>query len=463
MNRPTTITAELGKIPPQAIDLEEAVLGAIMIESKAIYLASKIIQPEHFYSEINSKVCRACYDLYNDSKPVDILTVTEQLRSKGELQSVGGPVYISRLTDRVASSANLEYHCRIVIEKYLQREVIRINSTSIKAIYEDETDVFSEIDGLQTSLHGLVKNLSGTTDLEINQVVDQLTEIVESNHAGNVPGVPTGVSKYDQYSGGQQKGNLIIYAGRPGMGKSARMVNEAYAQLNAGYKVVIHSIEMTRVEVSARLMGLHLNIPPSDILKKKIDREKYKVGAEWLKKQPIKIYIGNKLNEIERETAIMVTQKKCDIVYIDYLQLIDSGQFKTIDNVSKSSIGLKQLAKKMDIPVVALAQLSRAVETRGGDKKPILSDLRDSGQIEQDADVVEFLYRPEYYEIHTDEDGNSLLGKIYFINGKLRGGQPFQTIELNWNGPLNRIYEGSQMVAESPFKIEDLPKDDVPF
>lgn len=459
----TTGPAELGKIPPQAIDLEEAVLGAIMIESKAIYLASKIIQPEHFYSETNKKVCRACYALYNESKPVDIFTVTEQLRSKGELQSVGGAVYISRLTDRVASSANLEYHCRIVIEKYLQREVIRINSTSIKAVYEDQTDVFSEIDGMQTSLHGLVKSLSGTTDLEINQVVDQLTEIVESNYAGNVPGVPTGVSKYDQYSGGQQKGNLIIYAGRPGMGKSARMVNEAYSQLNAGYKVVIHSIEMTRVEVSARLMGLHLNIPPSDILKKKIDREKYKVGAEWLKKQPIKIYIGNKLNEIERETAIMVTQKKCDIVYVDYLQLIDSGQFKTIDNVSKSSIGLKQLAKKMDIPVVALTQLSRAVETRGGDKKPILSDLRDSGQIEQDADVVEFLYRPEYYDIHHDEDGNSLKGKIYFINGKLRGGAPLQTIELNWNGPLNRIYEGAQMVAESPFKIEDLPKDDFAF
>lgn len=463
-NRPTLNQTDLGKIPPQAIDLEEAVLGAILLESKSMYLASKVIQPSHFYKDAHQIICKACFDLYNESKPVDILTVTQELRSKGELDTVGGPIYVSQLTNRVASSANLEYHCRIVTQKYLQREVIRLSSDSIRSQYDDDADVFQEIDKLQTDLHGLVKNLSGSNDIEIDQVANKLAEIVDGNLAGNVPGVPTGVRKYDQYSGGQQKGNLIIYAGRPGMGKSARMVNEAYAQLKMGIPVVIHSIEMTRVEIAARLIGLHIGIPPSDIMRKKIDQKKFEEGNKWLKAQPLKIYIGNKLTEIERETAIMVTSKRCEIMYVDYLQLIDSGERKTIDNVSKSSIGLKQLAKKMDIPVVALAQLSRAVESRGGDKKPILSDLRDSGQIEQDADVVEFLYRPEYYDLDQDEEGNSLIGKIFFINAKLRGGEPFKTIELEWDGPLNKIHEKQGYVeADNPFSGIPEGNEDSPF
>lgn len=458
------MTNEIGKIPPQSVELEEAVLGAILLESRSIYLASKLIQPFHFYKQAHQLICKSCFELYNDSKPVDILTVTQHLKESKKLEWVGGAYYISQLTNSVASTANLEYHCRIVVQKYLQREVIRLSSEGITRMYEGKEDVFNEIQNLQTNLHGLVKNLSDKNDIEIDKVAEQLNELVEGNLKGNTPGIPTGVTKYDKYSGGQQRGNLIIYAGRPGMGKSARMINEVYAQLKMGYSVVIHSLEMTRIEIAARLIGLHIKIPPSDIMRKKIDQKKWQEGKKWLAKQKFKIYIGTSLIDIERETALMVTEKKCDIIYIDYLQLIDAGERKTIDNVSKASMSMKQLAKKMDIPVVCLAQLSRAVETRGGDKKPMLSDLRESGQIEQDADVVEFLYRPEYYGFENDEEGNSLVGKMFFINGKLRGGQPNMTIDLEWDGPLNRIYEKKEEITpDNPFAGIPQGNENIPF
>jgi replicative DNA helicase len=432
---------ELGKIPPQAVDLEEAVLGAMLLEKEASYVGTRILQPANFYKEQHQKICQAIHDLNNKQQPIDIITVTQKLRDNGDLESVGGAYYISTLTNRVASSANLEAHARIVQEKFLLREQIRISSDCIKQAYEDGSDVFDLLEQTQQHLHSLTKGLATSKAKTIEEIADQLELIMSKNEEGLIVGVPTGFKVYDKVSGGHQKGHLVIYAARPGMGKTARMINEVHHQLKHGLHVVIHSIEMTPVELMARLVGLELDIPPEYIMKRKLDQDLQKRAKAYVLSiaSQLTIFEFDKLVDIERETAILVREGKCDIAYLDYLQLAKAGFKEAFDNVSAVSVALKVAAKKLEIPFVCVAQLSRAVETRGGDKRPILSDLRGSGQIEQDADVVDFLYRPEYYDIESYEDGESTHGVLEFINGKMRGGKPKETIKMKWNGPLNKI------------------------
>lgn len=452
MNKPSI---ETGILPPQAVELEQAVLGAILLEQKAAYICSKILKPPHFYKEAHQLIYSAIAVLTSRNEPIDILTVTEELRNSGDLELTGGAFYISFLTNRVASSANIEYHARIVQQKFLLREQIRIASDLIRDAYAD-ADCFELLDATQSQLHSLMKGFSDGKDFSMDDYVDKLQEIEDSNQSGVVPGISTGFVEYDRNSGGHQKGHLIIYAGRPGMGKSARMINEIFHHLKGNVPVVLHSIEMTGVEILARLKGLYLGIPPEDIMKKKLDPEMLKKGNDWLrsKRKFLKIFELNKLQDIERETAILVTQGRCQIMYLDYLQQVKAGKSTTVDNISATSDGLKQIAKKMEIPVVAVTQLSRAVEARGGDKKPALSDLKGSGQIEQDADVVDFVYRAEYYGISELDDGISSHGMMEFINGKMRGGKPNQTILMNWDGPMNKI---SNIVEDFQNSEEDDP------
>lgn len=453
---------ETGHIPPQVVEIEKAVLGAVMLEKNAAYIAFKIIEPSYFYSLKHQIIAKAIKALESEGGNIDILTVVSKLRQMKTLEKAGGALYISQLTNNVASSSNLEYHCRLVHEKWIARETIA-KSTNVVSRLFDNDDVFDCLDELTYGIHQITTGISDAHDLTTEQYLENLKEIVVSNEQGNVPGIATGFKKYDYYSGGHQRGNLIIYAGRPGMGKSARMVNEVYFMLNKGIKVVIHSLEMTGVEICARLLGLKMNIPNEHILKKRINIKDFEESQKWLAQMPLKIFISNKLSDIERETSIMAAMGQCEIVYVDYLQLTNAGFRNRIDNVSESSIAYKQMAKKLNVPVVALCQLSRAVETRGGDKKPMLSDLRDSGQIEQDADVVEFLYRPEYYGIDQDEDGNSMIGKIFFLNGKMRGGTPNQNIEMNWNGPLNKITEPTEDSFFAAMPVGSGFDDEVPF
>jgi replicative DNA helicase len=435
------IKDNIGKLPPQAVDLEEAVLGAMLLQKQAAYLGTRILQPQNFYKEAHQKICEAIHDLTNTQQPIDILTVTQKLRDKSDLEIVGGAYYISSLTNRVASAANLETHARIVQEKFLLREQIRIASDCIRTAYEDGSDVFDLLDHTQQNLHALTKGLANGKSKTTVEIARELAEIMEKNTEGVLVGISTGFKIYDQVSGGHQNGHLVIYAARPGMGKTARIINEVHHQLKQGVKVVIHSLEMTPVELMARLVGLELNIPPEYIMKRVIDDDLQKRAKEYVLSiaGQLTIFEFEKLVDIERETAILVQEGKCDIAYLDYLQLVNAGFREEIANVSAASKGLKTAAKKLEIPFVCVAQLSRAVETRGGDKRPMLSDLRGSGQIEQDADVVDFLYRPEYYDIDSYEDGESTHGVLEFINGKMRGGKPKETIKMKWNGPLNKI------------------------
>lgn len=432
---------ELGKIPPQATELEEGVLGAMLLEDKkAIHLAMKLLKTSHFYKESHQAIFKAIKELHNNSQPIDLLTAMNQLNTDGNLEMVGGALYLSQLTDKVTTTANLEFHARIIIQKSISRDVIRMCSDTISEAYKPDTDVFDLMASVSSQLHDASRNLGGNKAKTLAEIVDELERQLDANQEGVTPGIATGVEKYDSITGGQQKGNLIIYAGRPGMGKSARMCNEAYFQLKQGKAVVIHSLEMTEVEILGRLTALETGVTPEQILKKKVeDTSRIKEGLKWLRKQKLHIFTDRRLENIIVDTHVTQSMYGCDIVYIDYLQLIQTRQKDPFQNVSTASTEMKQLAKSLECPLVALAQLSRAVETRGGDKRPTLSDLRGSGQIEQDADVVEFLYRPEYYEIMSDENGESTQGKCYYINGKMRGGTPGIHITMKWEGAMNRL------------------------
>jgi replicative DNA helicase len=446
---------DIGKIPPQALDLEEAVLGASLLQKQATYLATRLLKPEYFYKESHQKIFEAIVQLTDNQDPVDIITVTDRLRKNEVLEICGGAYYVSMLTNKVANASNLEYHARIVHEKFLLREQIRISSDNIRDAYEESVDTFDLLDKTQTSLHNLTKGLSDGNTYSTREVAERLAEVMGKNNEGITTGIPTGFKVYDSITGGHQDGHLIIYAARPGMGKTARAVNEIHFQLKKGVKPLFHSLEMTPLELLARLAGLETNTPPEYILKRDLDADlqskinKYLLSISDL----LTIYEFTNLTDIERETALAVQERRCDIVYLDYLQLAKAGYKDPTQDVGEVSKGLKLMAKKLEIPVVAIAQLSRAVETRGGDKRPMLSDLRQSGQIEQDADVVDFLYRPEYYDIDMYEDGESTHGVLEFINGKMRGGRPKETIKMQWDGPLNKI-SNQEVAPFSPPSVD---------
>ena len=442
--------------PPSAIDVEEIVLGSMLLEKKATYLGVSLLSADAMYKHEHRIIFSAIKSAYK-SGAVDLITVTNELRKSGELESVGGASAISQLTSRVASTANLEYHCRILLQQQMKRGVIQHAAKYMRQAYSNDADPFDMVMDMAKDLHAINSGIAVGKSKGIEDYKRELTEQVMKLQDGIVPGVSTGIQKYDKNTGGQHPGELIIYGGRPGMGKTARACNEIYHQLSQGKKVIFHSLEMTGSQILARLIGLHVGMPPGDILKYKIDLDLFNRGMKWDKLKNLHILEDSRMQSIVMETAMISASSGCDIVYVDYVQLIRAGFQKPYENVSEASRQLKQLAKTHSIPVVALAQLSRSVETRGGDKIPILSDLKESGQIEQDADVVEFLYRPEYYGIEHTHDGQSTAGKIYYINAKCRSGRPGVTVELDWNGEMNKISEpgySSQFPNEKkdPFK-----------
>jgi replicative DNA helicase len=324
----------------------------------------------------------------------------------------------------------------------MQRELVKLCNYSSDNALSSEIDVFDNIESLISSVHQISKGLKSSNDLSIEDYTDDIVKDFEESKKGISPGVTTGCKVYDNATGGHQKGHLIIYAGRPGMGKSARAANEIFYQLQQGKKVVVHSLDMPAKDFVYRIVSLYLDIEVSKLTRFLIDKERLEKGLNWIKKQPIKLYQDNRMQFISLETSIYQSMKGCDIVYVDHIQKIRvTGEKMGYNTVTAASGELKRMALDLNIPVVALSQLSRSVENRGGDRKPILSDLRESGAIEQDADVIEFLYRPEYYEILFDESGNSLESQCHYINGKMRGGSPNKVTIMNWDGPKMKLSE----------------------
>lgn len=424
---------EHGKIPPQALDLEEAVLGAIMLEKDALTTVIDILKPEVFYKEAHQIIYAAIVRLFGKSEPVDILTVTNELKNTGELDIIGGPYYITQLTNRIASAANVEYHARIISQKYIQRELIRISSEIIKDAFEDTTDVFDLLDRAEQNLFSVSEsNLRRNYDDMQSLVGDAIKEIEKAkDQEGHMRGIPSGFTELDRVTNGWQKSDLIIIASRPGMGKTAFALSLARnCAIDFKKSVAIFSLEMSSIQLVTRLISSETELSADKLKKGNLQSYEWEqLHAKINTLTDAKLLIDDTpaltVFELRAKCRRLKSQHNIDLIILDYLQLMSGGgdskgnREQEISNISRS---LKALSKELDIPVIALSQLSRAVETRGGSKKPILSDLRESGAIEQDADMVIFLYRPEYYKIDVDEEGNSTAGIAEVCIAKHRNG-----------------------------------------
>ena len=427
---------QLGRILPNAKDAEGAVLGAILIEKEAINHIIDIIKtPEIFYEESNQLIFAAVLDLYNLGSDIDIITVYERLIKNKTSKKVGGSekatFYIASLTIKVNSAANIVTHARILVEKYIKREAI-INIEKISSFCYDDGDAFEAMDKIQ-DLATILSDLGSTSkgyetykDL-IKQVFDYLDSRRNSGSTENE--TKTGLFKLDEEVGSWGRSEFVILAGRPGMGKTAAalsMINHMGIEL--GLNCMVFSLEMTAIELMKRNASSLAEIPSDKIREGNLSDEEWErlieksnqiCGANIVIDESSAITIPYLIKQIKK---YIVEYGSIDAVFIDYLQLMKGKENKREQEIAGISRGLKEIAKEFNITLFALAQLNRGVETRGGDKKPMLSDLRESGQIEQDADKVIFLYRPEYYKITEDEYGNSTFQAIVFIIAKNRQG-----------------------------------------
>ncbi len=426
--------AEHGKVQPQAIDLEEAVLGAMMLEKDAVSAVIDILAPSVFYKDSHKKIMGAIASLFAKSEPVDILTVTNELKSSGELEMVGGPYYITMLTSRIASTANVEYHARIILQKHIQRELIRISSVIIKDAFEDTTDVFDLLDKAEQNLFAVSESNLRRSFEDMPSLIKQAILDIESAKDADqhMRGVPSGYVDLDRITSGWQKSDLIILAARPSMGKTAFALNMARnVAVEFNKPVAFFSLEMSSVQLVTRLISSETELRSDKLKRGDL------AGYEWQQLTDkvsnlveAKMFIDDtpalSIFELRAKCRRLKQQHDIQMVFVDYLQLMSGGsdnKGNREQEISQISRSLKALAKELNVPVMALSQLSRAVETRpGAAKRPILSDLRESGAIEQDADIVMFIYRAEYYKIDQFEDGASTQGVSEIIIAKHRNG-----------------------------------------
>jgi len=450
-----TITSQqalsgLGKLPPQAVDIEEAVLGALMLEKDALTAVIDILRPECFYKEAHQKIFSAIHTLFHKAEPIDILTVTQSLKKSGDLEIIGGPYFITQLTNRIASAANIEYHARIILQKYIQRELIRISSETIRDAYEDTSDVLQMLDNAEKSLFAIAEGNIRRNFLDMPSLISKAIKEIEhaSNQVSGVTGVPSGFTELDRVTSGWHKSDLIIIAARPGMGKTAFVLSLAR---NAAVKfkkpVAFFSLEMSSIQLVNRLISSETEITSEKIRKGQLAHHEWEqLNAKIVPITNAPIYIDDtpslSIFELRAKCRRLVAEKKIELIIIDYLQLmvagIDTRSGNREQEISAISRSLKSISKELDIPIIALSQLSRAVESRGGIKRPQLSDLRESGAIEQDADMVMFIYRPEYYDLDQDESGNSTLGVAEIIVAKNRNGA-LKNVNLKFTGHLTKF------------------------
>ncbi|MCC7533322.1 MAG: replicative DNA helicase [Bacteroidia bacterium] len=428
---------ELGKLPPQAIEMEEAVLGALMLEKNAITVVSDILKPESFYTDANKNIFDAIMQLYGKAQPIDILTVTEELRKNGKLEISGGAYYITSLTNRVASAANIEYHARIVAQKFIQRELIRVAGEIQTKSYEENADAFDLLDEAQKEIFHISQGNIKRDYKQINQVVKETIRDIEALREveGGLTGIPSGFTKLDSFTSGFQKSDLIILAARPGMGKTAMVLSIARNASLTSEKpraIAVFSLEMSNKQLVTRMISGEAEISGEKLKRGGLAPHEWEqLNTKIARLSTAPIFVDDtpalSINELRNKSRRLKEQSNIEMIIIDYLQLMrgDEGNNKNGNReqeVSSISRALKALAKELDIPIIALAQLSRASEKRGVSAIPMLSDLRESGSIEQDADMVMFIYRPEYYNITQTEEGASTLGLAELHIAKHRNG-----------------------------------------
>ncbi len=434
--KPDLTTMVYGKVPPQAPELEEAVLGACMLEKDTFAQVLEIIQSEEcFYVDAHQKIYSAMRRLFDKGTPVDLLTITEELRKTNELEIIGGAYYLTRLTMSVLSSAHVEAHSRLVMEKFIQRELIRISGSVISDAYEDSTDVFDLLDKAESGLYEITDKHLRKNFKSLQEVLVRTVNEIDENRkkTDDITGVPSHFKELDALTGGWQKTDLIILAARPAVGKTAFTLNLCMnAAMNAGkeYPVALFSLEMGAGQIVKRMLSCVTEVHMEAITRGKMaEHEFIQMSQRMGKLATAKIFIDDQaaLNIFElRAKARRLKQKhNIQMILIDYLQLMQASVEKggnREQEISKISRDLKALAKELEVPIIALSQLNRSVETRKESKVPQLSDLRESGAIEQDADMVMFLYRPEYHGITNDAMGETIEGETHIHIAKHRNG-----------------------------------------
>ena len=447
----SVISLQQGKIPPQAIELEEAVLGAMLIDKKGVDEVIDILQPEAFYKTSHQYIFNSIYKLFHDSQPIDLLTVSSALKKESKLEVVGGEFYLVQLSQKVASSAHIEFHARIILQKYIQRSLIRISNEIIETAYNESTDVFDLLDEAESKLYDVTqRNIKRSSETAQNLVLEAKKRIEDISKSKGLSGVSTGYEKLDKLTSGWQPSDLIIIAARPGMGKTALTLSMARnIAVTKDIPVAFFSLEMSSVQLITRLISAETGLSSEKLRTGKLadhEWQQLNIKVTDLEKAPLFIDDTPSLSifDLRAKARRLASQYAIKLIIVDYLQLMTAGTRSKTGNreqeISTISRNLKALAKELDIPVIALSQLSRAVETRGGTKRPMLSDLRESGAIEQDADIVSFIYRPEYYNIDEwdDDERSPSQGQAEFIVAKHRNGG-LDTIRMKFIAHLGKF------------------------
>jgi len=441
------INLEKGKLPPQALELEQTVLGAMMIDKKGVDDVIDILHPEAFYKEAHQAIYEAIYTLFQNSEPIDLRTVSNQLRKNSKLEFAGGDFYLIGLTQKVASTAHIEFHARIILQKFIQRKLITISSEIIEEAYDETVDVFDLLDDAEAKFFEVTQgNLKKGSENAATLVQSAIEKIEEISKKEGMSGVASGFTKLDELTSGWQPSDLIIIAARPGMGKTAFVISMAKNMaIQFDNAVAVFSLEMSSVQLITRMISSETGISSGKLRTGNLEPhewEQLNVKVKNLTKAPIYIDDTPSLSifDLRAKARRLVSQHGVKLIVIDYLQLMTAGSSANGNReqeISLISRNLKALAKELSIPVIALSQLSRAVETRGGSKRPLLSDLRESGAIEQDADIVSFIFRPEYYgQTEWDDDSHSSCeGQGEFIVAKHRNGG-LENIRLKFTGHL---------------------------
>ncbi|MFC4094248.1 replicative DNA helicase [Euzebyella saccharophila] len=470
VDKSTLISLERGKIPPQSVDLEEVVLGAMMIDKKGVDEVIDILHPDVFYKDAHRFIYEAIFKLFESSEPIDLLTVSSQLKRDGKLESIGGDFYLIKLTQKVASSAHIEFHARIILQKYIQRSLIKISNEIIEEAYDEGTDVFDLLDNAEAKLYDVTQgNLKRSAETAQNLVIQAKKKIEEISNKEGLSGIPSGFDKLDKLTSGWQPSDLIIVAARPGMGKTALTLSMARnIAVSFDTPVAFFSLEMSSVQLITRLISSETGLSSEKLRTGKLEKhewEQLNVKVKALEKAPLFIDDTPSLSifDLRAKARRLASQHGIRMIIIDYLQLMTAGGSQKGGNreqeISTISRNLKALAKELNVPVIALSQLSRAVETRGGSKRPVLSDLRESGAIEQDADIVSFIYRPEYYKIDEwdDEERSPTQGQGEFIVAKHRNGG-LENIRLKFIGQLGKFDNLDDF--DSPFEFQSKMNDE---
>ena len=460
----SVFSLQKGKLPPQAVDLEEVVLGAMMIDKKGVDEVIDILQPEAFYKESHQLIFNSIISLFEKQEPIDIKTVSFQLKKDGNLNTVGGDYYLIELSQKVSSSAHIEFHSRIILQKFIQRKLISISNEIIEDSYDETSDVFDLLDKAESRIYDISqRNLKKNTQSAEDLVLAAKKKIEEISKKEGLSGIASGFGEIDRLTSGWQPSDLIIVAARPGMGKTAFTLSMARnISVENNMPVAFFSLEMSAIQLITRLISSETGLNSEKLRTGKLEKfewELLNVKVTNLENAPLYIDDTPSLSifELRAKARRLSSQFGIKLIVVDYLQLMTLGSSQKSGNreqeISTISRNLKALAKELDIPIIALSQLSRAVELRGGTKRPILSDLRESGAIEQDADIVSFLYRPEYYKIDEwdDEERSPALGQAEFIVAKHRNGG-LSSIKLKFINSLGKFENLSAF--ENPFEYQ---------